>query len=144
MRVYHKILLRGSIAFRTILLHFAQPVPGPILIHCTAGKDRTGVAVMLLMLLVGCSPSAVADEYALTEQGLAEWRPPVVQRLLANPALKDNEEGVNNMVSARRENMLAVIKLLEREYGGVEGYMEKEMGLAGEIVARIKEGLVLG
>jgi len=44
----------------------ADAEPGGVLIHCHAGKDRTGISVGLLLSLVGVSDDDAADDYALT------------------------------------------------------------------------------
>lgn len=94
-RAYHDILQAGSTAYNKILKHLAQPSPQPCLINCTAGKDRTGVIIALLLTLAGVTPDDTADEYALTDLGLAEWKPVFVQRLMKNPALENDEPGVS-------------------------------------------------
>lgn len=71
------------------------------MIHCTAGKDRTGVLGALILDLTGVDKDTIAQEYALTESGLEAWRPTVVEHLLQNPALEGRREGALNMVSAR-------------------------------------------
>ena len=43
---------------------------GSSIIHCTAGKDRTGVAVMLILALCGVSDSDICQDYAITEKVL--------------------------------------------------------------------------
>ena len=73
----------------------------PCLVHCTAGKDRTGVFVALLLSLVGCTDETVAAEYALTEQGLAGRKSNLVERLLQTEALKGDRLAGENMVGAR-------------------------------------------
>jgi protein tyrosine/serine phosphatase len=72
-----------------------------MIIHCTAGKDRTGVICALILSLCGVSDDGVAYEYSLTEQGLAESKETLVAHLLAHPALEKNEKGALNMISAR-------------------------------------------
>lgn len=45
---------------------------GSTLVHCTAGKDRTGVAVAVLLLAAGVEPSAVVDDFVRSEEALAD------------------------------------------------------------------------
>nr|WP_237211328.1 MULTISPECIES: tyrosine-protein phosphatase [Rhodococcus] len=43
---------------------------GPVLVHCTAGKDRTGLAVAVLLLAAGVEPQAVVDDYVATDTNM--------------------------------------------------------------------------
>jgi protein tyrosine/serine phosphatase len=72
-----------------------------LIIHCTAGKDRTGVICALILSLCGVPDDIIAYEYSLTEEGLAEFRETLIAHLLAHPALEKNEKGALNMISAR-------------------------------------------
>lgn len=69
--------------------------------HCTAGKDRTGVLVALVLKLVGVEDEVVAEEYALTEVGLAQWRELVVEYLSKDLELHGGREGAERMIGAR-------------------------------------------
>lgn len=113
---YHDILTHAGPAFRTILLYLASlppPSPGrnslflsnspsaPIpplatsskpplgaLIHCTAGKDRTGIFFGLILELLGVPREIIAAEYNLIEQGLLPVREKLVGRLMNSPGLR--------------------------------------------------------
>lgn len=78
-----------------------QAHPPPVLIHCTAGKDRTGVIVALVLSLCGVSDDVIAYEYNLTEIGLASRHEELMQHLLNNPSMKGNLEGVRRMIGAQ-------------------------------------------
>jgi protein-tyrosine phosphatase len=56
---------------------------GPALVHCAAGKDRTGVAVAALLLLAGVELEAVVADYRRTEAAM----PQVLERAFARGAL---------------------------------------------------------
>lgn len=111
------------------------------MIHCTAGKDRTGVLVALLYLLAGVEPEVIAKEYALTDQGLAHLKPVFKERLLKNPALEGDEEGVERMIGAREENMRNTIKMIEEVYGSAERYVVEVVGLSEEEVQSLRRNL---
>lgn len=141
VRAYHDILLAGVNAYTTIFKHLAQPNATPCLIHCTAGKDRTGVVVALLFMLAGMDDESIAEEYSLTDLGLAPLKPLFMERLLKNPALEGNEEGVKNMVSAKKENMLASLVMIRKEVGSAKRYMVERCGMNEEEVERLKKNL---
>lgn len=96
---YRDILANAGDAYRTIFLYLANlPAPSEgasadelaseklgALIHCTAGKDRTGIFFGLLFDFLGVPRNAIADEYNRTEDGLAHVREEVVGRLMLSP-----------------------------------------------------------
>lgn len=141
VKAYHDILKAAPKAYGTILRHLAQPDPSPCLIHCTAGKDRTGVLVALLLWLAGVDKESIAQEYSLTDQGLAPLKPLFIERLLQNPALKGNREGVLTMVSCKKETMIATIEMIEKDFNGPEAYMKKQCGMSDEEIVQLKKNL---
>lgn len=132
----------GHTAYKTILSHLAQPNPSPCIIHCTAGKDRTGVIVAILYLLCSVPSPAVAKEYSLTDTGLQHMVPLFTERLLKNPALKGSAEGIKEMISAQPDKMLATIDMIQRVYGSAEGYVKDVVGLNDEQIAQIRKNLL--
>ena len=88
-------------SYRKMLLHIANEPSKPFIVHCTAGKDRTGVICALILSLCGVKDDVVAHEYSLTEIGLAEFKDTLVEHLVGSMALKGNRRGAENMISAR-------------------------------------------
>lgn len=97
VEAYSEFLKSGGNAYGVILRYLANlsaaAAPGQgegegvgALIHCTAGKDRTGMFFGLLFDFLGVPRDQIATEYHLTQQGLAGVREQVVRRLLASPA----------------------------------------------------------
>ena len=130
---YRAILLNSGKALREILAHLRYDTTShlPIVIHCTAGKDRTGVVVMVLLLLAGCSKDDIAKEYHLTEAGLGPaWRKDAIERLQAYPVFHGKGvEAIERMIGARREVMEAVVTMVDTEFGGVEKLLVTKMGI---------------
>jgi hypothetical protein len=102
-RAYTDILIGAApTSYRTILLHLAYEPEKPLIVHCTAGKDRTGVICALVLSLCGVDDDVVAHEYSLTEVGLSrEWKESVIEHLMDNPALKGDMDGAWNMIGAK-------------------------------------------
>jgi protein tyrosine/serine phosphatase len=138
---YRDILKAAPEAYGKIFRHLAQPEPSPCLVHCTAGKDRTGVLVALLFMLVGVPKESISMEYSLTDQGLAPLKPLFVERLLKNPALQGNRDGVLNMVSSKRENMDGTVDMILEEHKSAEEYMRTHCKMSDEEIEQLKKNL---
>ncbi|KAK4125154.1 hypothetical protein N657DRAFT_679931 [Parathielavia appendiculata] len=148
--------------FQTILHHLASPtVPSPVLIHCSAGKDRKWpvtllpfpspifhlhlqpcVIVALILALCGLEDEVIAHEYSLTNLGLAPRREAIVQRLTVYPFQGDRERA-EKMVSAPKEVMLQTLKFLRKEYGSVEDYVLDKLHISQATVEQLRKNLVV-
>lgn len=142
VRVYGEILRVGKDAYRKVFEHVRDRSSEPFVVHCTAGKDRTGVFVALLLGLVGVEDDVIADEYSLTEEGLREWIPVIVNNLLKEPEMKGDEAMVRRMVGARKENMVEVLKMIRERWGGAEGYLRDGLGFSNKDIVMIRENIV--
>lgn len=104
VRAYRDIAQHAGPAYRKILEHVRDRPDEPLIFHCTAGKDRTGVLAALILRLCGVDDDVIAWEYGITERGLGDWRRVIVERMIAGsggggfPSLKDRDvtEGAKN------------------------------------------------
>ena len=79
---------------------------GPVVVHCTAGKDRTGLVTALLLRGAGVDDAVIARDYALTAERIAPLRP----RLLADGIAKGIPADLyERMLEARPETLLTVL-----------------------------------
>lgn len=143
---YAEILRDGVGAYRKVFEHVRDRPRDAFLVHCTGGKDRTGVLVALLFLVAGVKDrDLIAEEYSLTEKGFE----PSVKAHLAGKIVKDmgldeeNRAGIERLLSARKENMMATLEYIDTQFGGAEGYLKTQLGFGDEDVQRIKESLVM-
>ena len=99
VRAYRDIAQHAGPAYRKILEHVRDRPAEPLVFHCTAGKDRTGVLAALVLRLCGVPDEVVAWEYGITEQGLGDWKRVIVQRMMGasgggfTPSTGDENEG---------------------------------------------------
>jgi protein-tyrosine phosphatase len=104
----------------------SEATPGGVVIHCHAGKERTGIVAALLLSLAGVSDETVADDWTASDAFLqplyAEW--------LANetdPAIRaKRSEGF----VTHAEHIVDVLTYVRRTHGSVEEYL-----LAGGLTA---------
>ncbi|KAI0542685.1 tyrosine phosphatase [Xylaria digitata] len=136
--------------FKTILGHLAAvpvasspPVPSPCLVHCTAGKDRTGVVVALALSLCGVPDEAVIHEYNLTEIGLRSRLDELVKHVSSNPKIGIDVEGAKRMIGARKEAMLGTLAWIRAQYGSVEQCVLDLGILTPEGITQLRKNLVV-
>lgn len=120
---------------RTILSYIAEAAPGGVLVHCHAGKDRTGIIVALLLTLAGVPRETIAADYALSDSYLQ----PLYAEIL-DAVREDQREALARRLSARPETMHEVLSYLDRGYGGAREYL-LACGVSESDVARLRERL---
>lgn len=114
----------------------AKPATYPVLVHCTQGKDRTGLVVLLVSLLCGACQEGVERDYMRSEKALEperEERVKEIARIGLPPSFAGCEEGWVGVVSG----------WLEKEWGGVEGYLRRACGAEGEVVEGVRRVLMV-
>jgi protein-tyrosine phosphatase len=115
---YKVMIDRRQNALGTIFNAIAK-ADGPVLFHCFAGKDRTGLVAALMLSLAGVEPDAIGADYAETDSQLAtryaEW--------LARAAPERVEE-MRDELRCPPDWMLSTLQHVEEKWGGVESYLE--------------------
>ena len=120
-----------------VMAAIATAPSGGVLVHCAAGKDRTGLISALLLGLVGVPAETIAADYALTAELL---RPRDQEWLEHGPGERADREAVAARFAPTAEVMLEVLDGLERRYGGVEAYL-RHAGVSDEDLARLRARL---
>jgi protein-tyrosine phosphatase len=125
------VLAHVRMELQQVLSFMAAAAPQPLLFHCVAGKDRTGLIAALLLALADVTPAAIARDYAISEVNLREgylkrYAEAEPARILE--ALRCPEEGAHNMLQ-----FLA-------EAGGVRAYLA-QIGLTRAEIERLRARL---
>ena len=116
----------------------ADPDSGPTLVHCAAGKDRTGVVVALALSLVGVTREAVVADYLRS----AERADRILARLKATEAYGPSLADVPvDDITPRAASMEGFLDWVDREYGGAYG-LAISLGVDEEAIARLGVRLV--
>ncbi len=109
--------------FRALFAHLLED-RAPLVIHCTAGKDRTGFACALILHALGVPDDLIAQDYLLTNRFYR--RDPS-----ASPDLPEEVRQV--LASVEASFLAAAFDAIGAEYGDLEGYFSDGLGLgAGE------------
>ncbi|MGI8626435.1 MAG: tyrosine-protein phosphatase [Geodermatophilaceae bacterium] len=115
-----------------------RQVDGAALVHCAAGKDRTGVVIALALSVAGVQREAIIDDYVAT----ADVLPQLVARLEASPTYAEDVSG-RSLDSHRpiAANMERFLGTLDARYGDPLGWLD-EHGFAADEQDALRRRLV--
>ncbi|CAO2654093.1 Nn.00g108260.m01.CDS01 [Neocucurbitaria sp. VM-36] len=146
---YQDILRNAGGAFRQIFLYLAglpppqtqdekekkkKKEPLGALVHCTAGKDRTGIFFGILFDFLSVPREQIAQEYNLTEQGLRHIRDDVVARLMQSPGFK---KYTLSQMAGKSLSAEDIARSLRGGQGGEDGRSEQpEVHIPPEILEK--------
>jgi len=132
---YLVMIERRQRAIASILEAIAK-ADGPVVFHCYAGKDRTGLVAAMALSLAGVDADVIASDYAETDLHLAtryeEW-------LAAAPP--DKIEAMRDELRCPPEWILGVLDHLDQRWGGVAPYLVAG-GLTPADIERLREKLI--
>ena len=117
----------------------ADPANLPAVVHCTAGKDRTGVVVAILLDLLGVPAEEIVADYAATAPAMEI----VLARIQASPFFKSTglADAPAWIFEAKPETMRRYLELLHERFGGGEAWALAH-GLEPTVPGRLRAALV--
>ena len=129
--------------FRALFEYLEQDEHVPLLFHCTAGKDRTGLAAALILVSLGVSEEIAMEDYLLT----ATYTHDNVERMLATMRIQQgfqlDLDEVRPMMSVRREFLQSAFDGIRAEFGGFDRYFEEALGVSPARRAALRARLVV-
>ncbi|KAJ3191635.1 hypothetical protein HK101_007533 [Irineochytrium annulatum] len=123
------LLTKSEKEIKKVLDVLLEPTSYPVFIHCTAGKDRTGLIIMLLLGILEVDESSIVYDYYKSQEFVNENRD-----LLVSEA---NKLGLEDFVDIKPEVMKGTLLFIKENYGSVNAYMTK-IGVSKEKRDRIK------
>ena len=125
---YRDYVRHNTPRFRALFAHLMED-RAPLVIHCTAGKDRTGFACALILHTLGVSDDLIAEDYLLTNQFYR--RDP--------SASSDLPEDVRQVLGSVEVSFLAAaFDAIRADYGDLQGYLSDGLGLGAGERARLQ------
>jgi protein-tyrosine phosphatase len=133
-QIYGSMLREYAERFASVLQAIAEPDAAPLVFHCAAGKDRTGLVAMLLLELAGVADELIVADFSLTESRMPE----IIARHGERAELEDRlPEVAGQQYGAQPGTMHAVLAALRAEYGSVEAYV-RAAGVDTAAIERIR------
>jgi protein-tyrosine phosphatase len=116
---YRNYVRHNTTSFRNLFGHLLED-RAPLVIHCTAGKDRTGFASALILHALGVTDDVIAEDYLLTNQHYKRDA----------TAATDLPDDVRNAIgSVEASYLAAAFDAVSRDYGDLETYLRDGLKL---------------
>ncbi|MEE8808490.1 MAG: tyrosine-protein phosphatase [Lactimicrobium sp.] len=139
LTAYYQEMPFGNQAFKVM---FDEIKAGnvPLLFHCATGKDRTGVAAMLLLFALGCDDEIVFQDYIFSNECRKSFIDGSMkghrEKIAKNPELKEllqMKDGVSEKIGRD------VIAEIHRRYPDLNDFFAKEYGLSQQDLQDLKD-----
>lgn len=137
--LYAIMLNRRGDTLAQAVVTVSESLPAPVLVHCTAGKDRTGVTCALIQEVIGVRRSDVLDDYAqsgvlLGPDYLADLGTVTGWGEMAG-------EAAHRAVQSPRELLEHVLTRIDEQWGSAAGYL-REQGVDEAHLERLRSTLL--
>lgn len=138
--LYRVFVLGHTEVYRAMFTRILEIPDGRVLLHCAAGKDRTGFGSALILLALGVSREDVMEDYLLTSRCLDVDREmeqvlAVAPHLLRPPMTR---EGIRPMFEVRRSYLEAALRAID-EGGSLDAYLEERLGLGADELNALRD-----
>lgn len=139
--LYPKMLLgdtgvQGYTQFFETLVHNND---GAVLWHCTAGKDRAGLASVLLLYVLGVSWDAIVSDYLATNRFIARRIDDIKILIPEEHRTDDLLKKLQVLNSADAAFLDSGVRGVEKEYGSLTAYIKEALGVDEEAQAWLRE-----
>jgi protein-tyrosine phosphatase len=124
----------------TALRLIADPANRPVFVHCTAGKDRTGIVVAMLLSLLGVDDEVIVADYHVTAKNMAA----ILERIRSAPVFQANGLAAAPMwiFESEPETMRGFLERMKDAHGSAEEWALAH-GLSADEVDRLRTTLLV-
>jgi protein-tyrosine phosphatase len=110
----------------------------PALVHCTAGKDRTGFASAIILLALGVPRETVFEDYLLTNVYTANEIEKTLMMIRVYLLSAEGAERIRPLLGVRRDYLQAALDAIDEHYGSVEVYLRDGLGVSDAELERFR------
>ncbi|MCA9988088.1 MAG: tyrosine-protein phosphatase [Anaerolineales bacterium] len=140
---YTQVMIDGNApVFGQVLKQLADPANHPAIVHCTAGKDRTGLVMAFLLLILGVPEAIVLADYSLSNLAYDQLVANLDGELRRVTELGIPLEQLQPIFAADPNLLAAALAYIRGQYGSLEAYLLGPAGLNAAVLTALRETLL--
>ncbi len=108
-----------------------------LVFHCTAGKDRTGIAAALLLYSLGVPYDTIVNDYEASNYYRTVENEKAVKSMVQ--LMQINEGVAKDVLSVKKEYLDAAFNAIKSKYGSIDNFLKAQIGLDDQKIASLKK-----
>jgi len=132
LNAYRSFVTQHSDQFATMFERILIDENLPTIVHCTAGKDRTGFASAMILSALGVPRETVYDDYLATNKYRAGYKRWITRLVPIYSLFRTRGSDLEPLLDARRPYLKASFDMIEAQYGSVDNYLEQGLRVSPE------------
>lgn len=140
---YCELLRFGAPQMRAFVESLAQETRVPLVIHCTSGKDRTGIVCALILALLGVPDEAIIYDYSLSNRCSEQLMAAISRsRSLASIGIPDSD--FRGGFVSDPAVMKRLLESIHGRYSSIDEFFKAEVGVSQHTIDRVRDNLLEG
>lgn len=131
---YNRVAFEHHRDIGTIITLIATAEKLPLLIHCTAGKDRTGILSALIQLAAGVPRADVLHDYAITNDRLRQFKIDMLRKYRWLKLFRVKFEQMDPLFGVQEKYLNTLIEKIISEFGTLDAYFVQKCGVDSKTV----------
>ena len=136
------IVLNYTSEWSSLLRNMAKPGGLPGIIHCTYGRDRTGVSVAIILRSLGVPEETVLEDYLLSNTFWESETDRLSCFASCASCFRTPRSEVRALMEVRPEYLEAAFEAIDYKYGSFEGYLHEGLGIGDATLERLRSALL--
>jgi len=139
--VYEKLITNKTAqkGYRQFIEALLENTDGALLFHCQAGKDRTGLASLIILKILGASDEDIMTDYLATIEGRKVVNENMIEDLRTAGFPESELKAFGVMMSVKPDYLQRAIDKINNIYGSFENYLAKTLNVTDEEITTLQE-----
>jgi protein-tyrosine phosphatase len=141
---YRRVMIDGNPhVIGEIFQRLADLGQQPAVIHCTAGKDRTGLVVAMLLLTLGVPEETVIADYTLSNLFYEHFRAAIAADLQQIAPWGMSIDEMQDLFLVKAKTLQGALTHVRQTYGSLESYLRNQAGVSDETIAQLRQNWLI-